>query len=240
MKAMIFAAGLGTRLSEITRFKPKALVEINGIPLIEAIIRRLISFGYDDIIINVHHFADQIEDFIRMKNQFGIKISFSDERGNLLDTGGGLKHASWFFDDGKPFLVHNVDVISNIDLDALRDFHRRSGAMATLAVRTRKSSRQLHFNLQNLLCGWENNTSGEKKIVIPGPYSSFGFSGIQIINPGIFRLMTEDGKFGIIDVYLRLSSHYKINAFVHDDDHWIDVGNPENITKAENLLRNFF
>ena len=150
MKAMIFAAGLGTRLYPITQSTPKALIKVKNIPLIEIVIRRLMMFGYNEIIINIHHHADQIEQFVQSKNDFGIRIAFSDERDKLLDTGGGLKKASWFFDDGKPFLVHNVDVISDIDLGQLMERHIASKALATLAVKTRPSSRYLLFNQPKL------------------------------------------------------------------------------------------
>jgi len=148
MKAMIFAAGLGTRLYPITQTTPKALIKVKNIPLIEIVIRRLMMFGYNEIIINIHHLADQIEQFVQSKNDFGIRIAFSDERDKLLDTGGGLKKASWFFDDGKPFLVHNVDVISDIDFGQLMERQIDSKALATLAVKTRPSSRYLLFNHQ--------------------------------------------------------------------------------------------
>jgi len=237
MKAMIFSAGLGTRLSPVTLRTPKALAKINGIPLLEIVIKRLIRFGYDDLIINVHHFADEIEAFIHSKKQFGINISFSDERAQLLDTGGGLKNASWFFSDAKPFIVHNVDVISNIDLKLLMEHHIRSQALATLAVRTRKTSRLLFFNRDNLLCGWENTTTGERKNVHENSTGMpYAFSGIQVINPSVFQLIDDAGKFGIIDVYLRLAKNHRIGAFIHNNDIWLDVGNPGNLKDAEKLL----
>lgn len=236
MKAMIFSAGMGTRLSPITQTTPKALAKINGIPLLEIVIKRLIRFGFKELIINVHHFADEIEAFVQSKKKFGVNISFSDERKQLLDTGGGLKHASWFFNDAKPFLVHNVDVLSNIDLKSLIDFHIHSKALATLAVRTRKTSRLLFFNSDNHLCGWENVKTGERKNVFNDLTGSpFAFSGIQVIDPVIFKLIEEEGKFGIIDVYLGLAKKYPICAYIHDTDMWLDIGNPENLSKAEKL-----
>ncbi|MBM3435319.1 MAG: nucleotidyltransferase family protein [Bacteroidetes bacterium] len=237
MKAMIFAAGLGSRLSALTQNTPKALVKINGIPLLEIVIKKLVSSGFDDLIINVHHFADRIEEFIRNRKDFDAKISFSDERRQLLETGGGLKHASWFFDNSAPFLVHNVDVISNIDLRSLLSDHIRSEALATLAVRTRKSSRQLYFNDHKLLCGWKDSKTGKSNTVLEDSSAKpFGFSGIQVINPEIFKLMDEEGKFGIIDVYLRLAQKYLVRSFVHEEGFWIDVGSPENLALAEKYL----
>jgi NDP-sugar pyrophosphorylase family protein len=237
MKAMIFSAGLGTRLSPVTRSTPKALAKINGIHLLEIVIKKLVRFGYDDLIINVHHFADEIEAFITSKRKFGVNISFSDERAQLLDTGGGLKHASWFFNDSKPFIVHNVDILSNIDLKSLMDHHLRSKALATLAVRTRNTSRLLFFNKDNLLCGWENIKTGERKNVYENSTGMpYAFSGIQVIDPSVFQLIDDVGMFGIIDVYLRLAKNHRIGAYVHDKDIWLDVGNPENLKDAEKLL----
>jgi N-acetyl-alpha-D-muramate 1-phosphate uridylyltransferase len=237
MKAMIFAAGLGTRLSPITQKIPKALAEIKGIPLLEIVIRRLIRYGYKDFIINVHHFGEEIEEFVSSKKQFRVNITFSDERDQLLDTGGGLKKASWFFNGSEPFLVHNVDVISNIDLNSLMQFHKQEKSLATLAVRSRPASRYLYFNSQNLLCGWENVKSGEKKIIRKDPTAKpFGFSGIHVIEPALFNLINESGKFSITEVYLRLSEKYPIKAFIHENDFWIDVGKPDNLAEAEKLL----
>jgi NDP-sugar pyrophosphorylase family protein len=237
MKAMIFAAGLGTRLYPITQSTPKALIKINNIPLIEIVIRRLMMFGYTEIIINIHHHADQIEQFVRSKNDFGIGIAFSDERDKLLDTGGGLKKASWFFDDGKTFLVHNVDVISNIDLGQLMERHIASKALATLAVKTRPSSRYLLFNSQNCLCGWENRKTEEKIIVRrSAEIEPFAFSGIQVISPEIFKYMKQEGKFSIIDVYLKLAADHIINSFEHNNSVWLDVGKVESLTKAREII----
>jgi NDP-sugar pyrophosphorylase family protein len=237
MKAMIFAAGLGTRLYPLTQTTPKALIKIKNIPLIEIVIRRLMMFGFNEIIINIHHYADQIEDFVRSKRSFRKTISFSDERDQLLDTGGGLKKASWFFDDNRPFLVHNVDVISNIDLNQLMNVHKESKAIATLAVRTRPSSRYFFFDQQNCLCRWENTKTGEKIIVKPSIFNQpFAFSGIQIIDPEIFKYISQEGKFSIIDVYLKLAANYPIKSFEHNTSLWLDVGKVESLTKAEEII----
>jgi NDP-sugar pyrophosphorylase family protein len=237
MKAMIYAAGLGTRLYPLTQSKPKALIKINNIPLIEILIKRLISLGFHDIIINLHHQADQIEEFIFKNSSFGITIKFSDERDQLLDTGGGLKKASWFFDDSKPFLVHNVDVITNLDIIRMMNWHVMSGALATLAVRLRTSSRYLYFDHENYLCGWENTKKGEKLIVRPSKdIRAFAFSGIQILDPNIFDVMDQEGKFSIIDVYLKLASVYNIKSFDHTDSIWMDVGKQDSLSQADSLL----
>jgi len=239
MKAMIFAAGLGTRLKPFTDHHPKALAEVNGITLLELAIRKLSSAGIIDIIINVHHFSEQIIDFLQQENNFGINIQISDESDQLLDTGGGLKKASWFFNDNKPFLVHNVDVFSDIDLDLLFHTHMQSCAIATLAVRHRSTQRYFLFNENNQLCGWQNIKTGEQKIAKGNPenLTQLAFSGIQILHPSIFSLITEEGKFSMTDVYIRLATYQNINGYRHDEGIWIDLGRPENLEEASSYLR---
>ncbi len=238
MKAMILAAGLGTRLRPLTESKPKALVEINQIPLLEIVIKRLKLYSFNEIIINVHHFANQIIDFIKEKNNFGIDIRVSDETDLLLGTGGGLKKASWFFNNNTPFPVHNVDILSDIDLKQLYEAHINSEALATLAVRNRQTTRFLLFDNGNNLRGWKNIRTGEIKIekqsesdLIP-----LAFSGIHIINPSIFDLMPEQRVFSMIDLYLNLAKNYKINAFNHDSSLWIDIGKKESLIEAGKIL----
>ncbi len=238
MKAMIFAAGLGTRLLPLTDSLPKALVKINNLSLIEILIERMISFGFNEIIINVHHHADQIIDLINKRQNFRADIHFSDERQQLLDTGGGLLKASWFFNDGKPFIVHNVDVISNLNLKKLVNNHEKSGGLATLAVRSRSSARYLLFDTKNNLCGWENVKTNEKIIVKPVTVTNkFAFSGIQVVDPYIFNLIDLQGKFSIIDFYLKLAAKNMIKAFDHSDSLWMDTGNPDALLKAESYLK---
>jgi len=238
MKAMIFAAGLGTRLRPLTDNKPKALVEINGVSLLELVIRRLISFDYTDIIVNVHHFSDDVISFLQSKNNFGVNITISDERDMLLDTGGGLQKAAWFFNDNKPFLVHNVDVISNIDLTKMYDFHCESNGLATLAVMQRETSRYFLFNSQMELCGWKNITTNELISLGIDDYSLslFAFSGIHIIDPKIFQYIDESGKFSMTNVYLKLANKHIIKRFAHTESWWMDLGKPEAIKKAEQLI----
>ena len=235
MKAMIFAAGLGTRLKPITNDRPKALAEIHGTPLIEIVIRRLINFGFNDIIINVHHFADKVLDFLASKNNFGINLQISDERGELLDTGGGLKKASWFFDDGKPFLVHNVDTLTDVDLQDYYEYHIKKEALATLLVRHRPGSRFLLFNDERQLAGWENVISNEKILSTKarGHLEQIAFSCLHVINPGIFDLIEEEGCFSIIDVYLRLANSQNILGYIDDQSYWLDVGTPEKLQRGE-------
>lgn len=242
MKAMIFAAGLGTRLKPLTDDRPKAMVEVNGKPLIQHIIEKLTANGFDEIIVNVHHFAEQIIDFLLENNNFGIRIEISDERGMLLETGGGIKKAAHFFDDGKPFLVHNVDIFSNADLRELYNHHIESGSAATLLVSNRKSSRNLLFNDDMRLCGWQNKTTGETKPkdenIDASKFKHLAFSGIHIFSPSLFAEMEKwDGKFSIIDFYLSAMKSNKIIGYEHDDLKLIDVGKIENLKQASDFLK---
>lgn len=235
---MIFAAGIGSRLKSLTQHQPKALVHIGGISLLERCINKLIETGVSDIIINIHHFGEQIIDFVMKKNQFGINIAFSDERNQLLDTGGGLKKASIFFDN-QPFIVHNVDIISEINLKTMYDYHIQTQSLATLAVRSRKSSRYLLFNEEGQLCGKENQKTGEKQIVNfnnNNPLNALAFSGIHIISPKIFSLMPSKDIFSITDFYINIAKNEKITAFLHNDGYWMDMGKAEDIFTLEKIL----
>ncbi len=236
MKAMIFAAGLGTRLRPLTNNKPKALVEVQGMPLLEIAIRKLIRHGCNGLMVNIHHFGQQIIDFLESKDHFGIHIEISDERDQLLDTGGGLKKASWFFQDA-PFLVYNADILTDTDLNDLYQKQLQSEALATLAVRDRESSRKLLFDEQFTLCGWQNMKTGEQKISrhteVQTPLS---FSGIHVIHPDLFRLFPEQDVFSIIDVYLAAARHRNIQAYRHDHNLWVDVGKPEALEKGRLLF----
>jgi len=235
MKALILAAGLGTRLKPITDNKPKALVEINGKTLLQHTIERLKLSGVNDIIVNVHHFAQDVIDYLKANNNFGANISISDERDLLLDTGGGIKNATWFFDCGSPFLVHNVDVISDIDLRKFYKTHEESKVLVSLAVRERTSSRYLLFDEHDILCGWENVKTGEEiRTRIPdGELKALAFSGIQIMDPMIFNYMPDENVFSVIDLFLSLAPNYLIKAYRHDDTSWLDLGKKENLREAE-------
>jgi NDP-sugar pyrophosphorylase family protein len=234
---MIFAAGMGTRLKPLTNTKPKALVEINKTPLLELVIKKLIKYGFDDIIINVHHFSGQIIEFLKSKNNFNISITISDESDLLLDTGGGLKKVAWFFNDNRPFLVYNVDILTDLNIKELYDYHcQQTNILATLAVKTRPTSRSLLINKVGQLCGWQNNQTGEVKIsrkdekeLLP-----IAFSGIHVMNPSIFNHITEEGAFSITNVYLRLATHHNIMTYKKDDSIWMDMGRIKNIKEAEN------
>ena len=233
MRAFILAAGLGTRLKPITDSVPKALVKINDKTLLEILIDKLTRSGFNKIIINVHHFAEQVIDFIN-QNNFNAEIVISDERNKLLDTGGGLKKTAWFFDDGKPFLVHNVDILSNINLKKMYNFHLQNNALATLAIRKRKSTRYLLFTDDNYLCGWKNENTGEQiKTENKISCNEFAFSGIHVIDPKIFPLMPEDDVFSIIKLYLSLMLKHKLRGYVDNESFWMDGGKTENLKIAE-------
>lgn len=238
MKAMIFAAGLGTRLKPFTDFIPKALVQVSETPMIEVLIKNLQSHGINDIIVNVHHFADQVIDFLKTNKNFGANISISNEEEMLLDTGGGLTKAAWFFSDGKPFLVHNVDVLSDINYQEIFDLQLQSKSIATLAVSDRETSRYLLFDDQMQLCGWENTKTKDLKIVNNKTQNlkRLAFSGIHVIDPEFFNLINKKDKFSIIDTYLEIAATHKITGFIHSSDNWVDMGKPEELLKARKIL----
>jgi NDP-sugar pyrophosphorylase family protein len=258
MKAMILAAGLGTRLRPLTDDRPKALVEVGGRTLLEITLCRLRSFGVDEVIVNAHHFAGMIVDFLKAHNSLGVKVEVSLEE-DLLDTGGGLKKVAHFFSGNlqEPFILHNVDVLSTVDLGEMVRFHRESGALATLAVQQRGSSRQLLFDESGQLCGRRagsdeisihprsqnrdlghpNSTSSQKQYLghpRDENLTALAFSGIHVLSPQIFSKLEEEGAFSIISGYLRLGAQgEKIIAFRADASYWRDLGRPESIRQAE-------
>jgi NDP-sugar pyrophosphorylase family protein len=245
MKAMILAAGKGERLRPLTDTVPKALVTIRGIPLLEIILRRLKQEGFNDIIINVHHFADQILHFLAMNDNFGLRIRISDEQDLLLDTGGAMKKASAFIDDRQPLLIHNVDVLSDINLKGLYEHHRHSGALVTLAVKERASSRYFLFDSESRLCGWNNVVTGEIKWAgePQKQYTAMAFSGIHVVGPEFFSktklsqcFPVHEQRFSIIDVYLCLAAKYKILGYDPRNALWFDLGRQEDIQKAEHYV----
>ncbi|MDZ7624781.1 MAG: nucleotidyltransferase family protein [Ignavibacteriaceae bacterium] len=238
MRAMILAAGLGTRLKPLTDSTPKALIKIKEHTLLELQIKKLKAEGFNQIIINVHHFAEQIKNYLKQNNFFDCTIEISDESEKLLDTGGGLKKASHFFSDGKPFLVYNVDILSNIDLKKLKEYYLASSSIAALAIQDRKSSRKFLFDKNKILCGWMNEKSGEKIITRDEqselfPYS---FSGVQIVDPKIFKYFPDKDVFSLVELYLSAAKQEKIIGYVHNEDEWLDLGKIENIKKAESLF----
>jgi NDP-sugar pyrophosphorylase family protein len=231
MKAMILAAGLGTRLRPLTDTIPKALVKVNGIPLLEQSIRYLQQNGVNSFIINIHHFGEQIIDFLAENRNFGSEIFVSDERDQLLDTGGGLKKAAWFSPGDQPFVVYNVDVISDLDLTKVMDQHKHSESLATLVVRKRETSRYFLFDREMQLCGWENRSTGVRKLAreIKDDPAAYAFSGIQVLSPSIFPLITEEGKFSLTDLYLRLAATQNIAGFIDKGSYWLDAGKHQQI-----------
>ena len=238
MRAMILAAGLGTRLRPLTDDRPKALVEVAGRTLLEITLRRLQQFGIREAIVNVHHFADMVVDYLKKNNNFGLRIEISREE-VLLDTGGALKKAAWFFLEAgrseEPFLLHNVDVLSTIDFRRMVEFHKQNQALATLAVQDRETSRYLLFDEQQELCGRRAGRDQEPEIVRPSKKTqALAFSGVHVISRRLLPLMAEDGVFSIIHSYLRLAGHgEKILAFRADEYHWRDLGRPENVAQAD-------
>jgi NDP-sugar pyrophosphorylase family protein len=249
MKAMILAAGLGTRLRPLTDARPKALVEINGRTLLEIALSRLRSFGVREVIINVHHFPAMIVDYLKSKSNFDMRIEISREDDLLLDTGGGLKKAAWFFLEDpsrldEPFVLHNADVLSTIDFRRMLEFHIEQHALATLAVQSRESSRLLLFNDQLQLVSRASERTdyvisslpagaGEARNPSSAPLHPLAFSGIHVISPRLLPMLTETGVFSIIDSYLRLAAQgEKILAFRADEYYWRDLGRPSDLAQA--------
>ncbi|MDX9727289.1 MAG: nucleotidyltransferase family protein [Bacteroidales bacterium] len=229
MKAMIMAAGKGTRLGKITDSVPKALVDINGKSILRIAVENCNCYGFDDVIINVHHFAEDVIREVQRLKMSGFRVSVSDESEELLETGGGLFKARHFFDE-KPFLVYNCDIITDLNLSLLYEYHLQRKGIATVAVRNRRGNRFLLVDNRGLLCGWTNVSTGEEIIArrseeIP---SKIAFSGIHVIDPLIFRYMKE-GKFSLTTLYLSLAADNKIYTFRHDDGYWFDIGTPENL-----------
>lgn len=249
MKALIFAAGLGSRLRPLTDKMPKALIPVGGKPMLEHVILKLKASGFNEIVINIHHKGEQIIDYLKEMNNFGIQIHISDERDYLLDTGGGIKHARQFLDGNEPFLVHNADILSNVDLKKVYEHHRLSDGnpeaapcCATLLVSPRESSRCLLFDEKNRLCGWQNRETGEVKSPYPDftptLHTGYAFSGIHVISPEIFEHMDEwTGKFSIIDFYLSICAKTNIQAYPLDNLQLLDIGKPETLVKAEEWLK---
>jgi mannose-1-phosphate guanylyltransferase len=238
MKAMVLAAGLGTRLRPLTDDRPKALVEVAGRTLLEITLARLRSFGIREVIINVHHCADMVLEYLKANDNFGLRIEISRED-VLLDTGGGLKKAGWFFreDSGhldEPFILHNADVISTIDLQRMVQAHTEAKALATLAVQDRETSRYLLFDEQLRLCGRRSGRDGEFELIRSSPQmQALAFGGIHVISPGLIPKMMEEGTFSIIKSYLRLAGQgEKVLAFRADEYYWRDLGRLDDLQQA--------
>jgi NDP-sugar pyrophosphorylase family protein len=238
MKAMIFAAGRGTRLRPITDHTPKALVQVGGVPMLERVLLKLISAGFDEVIVNIHHHPQQVIDFLKTKNNFGISISLSDESGLLLDTGGGLKKVEWFFDDGQPFLVHNVDILSDVDLTSIFEEHLRNNSLTTLVVQKRKTDRLLLFDRNLNLIGWKNALTGTVRMPVEKEVMyEYAFCGIHVIDPELFKLIHQEGVYTIIDVYLDVIKNQIIKGIEITNTFWTDIGNLQNLKEAENHFK---
>ncbi len=237
-QAMILAAGLGTRLRPLTNTKPKALVEVDGRPLLEHAARRLIAAGATSIIINLHHHAEQIRAFVASQEDFGVDVHFSEEKDEVLGTGGGLKHAAGHVRKDAPLVVHNSDILSTVDLRSLFEHHLSSGALATLAVMPAETQRYLVFDASDRLCGY-GHPEEERQVLVREPVEParrVDFCGIQVVSPRIFELMHESGVFSIINTYLRLSkAGERIAAHAIGEAKWLDAGTHERLEKARDM-----
>ena len=243
MKAMILAAGLGTRLRPLTDDRPKALVEVGGRPLLEIALSRLRAFGIREVIVNVHHFADMVVEYLKANDDFGMRVEISREE-DLLDTGGGLKKAAWFFlEDApgrdEPFIVHNVDVISTVDLGRMIRFHTEHQALATLAVQDRETARYLLFDQHGQLCGRRSGDDEKAELVRSSPQvQALAFCGIHVLSPRLFAVMRDEGVFSIIPAYLQLAGQgEKVLAFRADEYYWRDLGRPDHVMLAAQELK---
>lgn len=237
MKALIFAAGKGTRLKPFTDHHPKALAKVNNIPLLERNIKYLQSYGINDFVINVHHFGDQIIAFLKKNDHFGAKIEISDESEELLETGGGLVFARKFLDHGEDFLIMNADILTDLNIKNFVKYHKDQEDFATLAVSERTSSRKLLFNNEMILKGWLNVNTGEQRLAeFNKGFKALAFSGVHCINPQIFNKIKRKGKFSIMEEYLDLMLSERIHGFKHKA-HLIDVGRPESVAEAEKYFK---
>ncbi|TXF76191.1 NDP-sugar synthase [Chryseobacterium sp.] len=237
MKALIFAAGKGTRLKPFTDHHPKALAVVNGIPLLERNIKYLQGFGINDFVINVYHFAEQIINFLKKNDNFGAQIQISDEKEELLETGGGLIFAKKFLQDGNDFLIMNADILTDLNISDLVKYHQKNEDFATLAVSDRTSSRKLFFNPDMILRGWLNVQTGEQRLAeFNKGFKALAFSGVHCINPAIFGKIKRTGKFSIMEEYLDLMLTERIHGFEHNA-RLIDVGRPESVLEAEKYFK---
>ncbi|MFT4092081.1 MAG: DUF559 domain-containing protein [Niabella sp.] len=235
--AMIFSAGLGTRFKPWTDKHPKALAVINGKSLLQRNIEYLRQYGIKEVIVNVHHFADQIEEAVRENNGWGSNVTISDERDAVLETGGGLLHAKHLFKPGERFITCNADILTDLDINKLLAFHEKEKSLISFAVSNRKTSRNLLFDENNMLCGWRNNTSGEERIAVAKDnLVARAYDCVVVFEYEVFDHIRFTGKFSLIDLYLDLAKTHKIAGFDHRGDRWVDVGKPESVAVAEALF----
>lgn len=236
-QGMIFCAGLGTRFKPWTDSHPKALAPVNGKPLLQRNIEYLQQYGIKDVIVNVHHFADQIEDAVKVNSGWGSNIIISDERDSVLETGGGLLHAKKLFKPGERFITCNADILTDLDINALLRFHEQQQPLISFAVSNRKTSRNLLFDENNILCGWRNNATGEERISVSKEnLVAKAYDCVVIFEYDVFDHINLTGKFSLIDLYLDLAKTHKISGFEHGGDRWVDVGKPESVAVAEAMF----
>jgi len=238
-KAFILAAGLGTRLGKLTDNKPKALLEINGIPMLQLVIERLLNEGIDEFIINIHHHGQQVIDFLNKNENFGATIHISDEQDLLLDTGGAIAKAKAYFTGNDQVLIHNVDVISNLDIKELEIRHNINNAIATLCVRQRQSNRYLLFDDEMKLVGWRNTLTGEFKWIEKPKtvFQAFAYSGIYLVNSNFAGKISFKGNFSIIDAWLKMAANETIIGYPDNSPVWFDLGTKQKLKEAENYLK---
>jgi MurNAc alpha-1-phosphate uridylyltransferase len=237
LKAIIFSAGLGTRFKPWTDAHPKALALVNGKSLLQRNVEYLQQYGIKDVVVNIHHFPEQIIDAIKENNGWGSNVVISDESNEVLETGGGLMKAKELLDNGQPFFSLNVDILTNLDLNKLMAFHQQHKPLVTFGVTNRKSSRVLLFDTDNRLCGWKNLQTGEEKISINKPnLIQKAYSCVVIYEPEIFTLIKQKGKFSIMDSYLDLAAEHVILGYDHSGDNLVDVGKPESVAVAEKIF----
>lgn len=235
---MILAAGLATRLKPLTDHIPKALVRFNTVPLLHRVVNNIFDAGIEAIVVNVHHFPDQVINFLQEQKYYGGRVVISDEKEQLMDTGGAIIHAAWFLNDGNPFLVHNVDVYTNLNIKKLIDYHLKGNGLATIAVKDRPTSRSLLFDDQLQLIGWKHNETGEEihlKDKQQVAYA-YGNSCVQVIQSEFFKLVNLEGPFSLTESYLDLARDHTIRGFEHNDDYWFDLGRYENFNNAESFF----
>ena len=246
MNALILAAGLGTRLGTYTADRPKALVEVNGRTMLEHQLRHLAAAGFDRFVINIHHFADKVQEYLKQNHNFGLDITLSDESSLLLDTGGGIRQAMHLLKDDSPLLVHNVDIFSNTDLKQLYDTHIGSGADATLLTARRNTSRYLYFNNNGALCGWSNEKTGEVRSPLSDfdktQYTPYAFQGIHILSKSVLPLLDAipEQRFGITDFYVSNAGRLNLQMVESDPLQWVDAGKPETLTKAAQIVDSIY
>lgn len=237
MKAMIFAAGLGTRFKPWTDIHPKALAVVNNKSLLQRNVEYLQSYGITDVVVNVHHFADQVIDAVNFNKGWGSNITISDERDEVLETGGGLLKAKNLLQSNEPFITLNADILTDLSISDLLSYHKQHEALISFGISNRKSSRNFLFDENNRLCGWENNVTGEQKIsIVKDTLKPMAYSCVAVFNPAVFDLIPQRGKFSLTETYLSLASEHVILGYEDAGSKFIDVGKPESVAEAEKLF----